>query len=247
MSDQESLRGQGAIVTGAAMGLGKAIATAYVRAGMRVALLDRADAELQKVADALRAEGGRVFSYAVDLQEADATTRTAQDAIAALGSLRVLVSNAGILRTKSFETTTLDDWDAHLDINLRPAFILSKVVYPYFKAHGGGIILFVSSASGIKGFLNETAYCASKHGLEGFMKCLAMEGEPHNIRVNTVTPGHGMHTPLSEANYTEEEKKNWIDPMLLTPAFVELAATTITGQRLNAWEIAERVRAGKAN
>ncbi len=247
MSDQETLRGQSAIVTSAAMGLGKAIATAYVRTGMHVALLDRASDELQQVTDSLRAEGGTVFSYVVDLQDAEATTRAAQDAITALGSLRVLVNNAGILRTKAFEDTTLDDWDAHLDINLRPAFILSKVIYPYLKAHGGGVILFVSSASGIKGFLNETAYCASKHGLEGFMKCLAMEGQPHNVRVNTVTPGHGMHTPLSEANYTEEEKKNWIDPMLLTPAFVELAATTATGQRLNAWEISERVRAGKAS
>jgi NAD(P)-dependent dehydrogenase (short-subunit alcohol dehydrogenase family) len=246
---QESLRGQviGAMVTGAAMGLGKAIATAYVRAGMRVALLDRVGSELQAVADSLRAEGGAVFPFVVDLQDAEATTRAAQDAITALGSLRVLVSNAGILRTKPFEDTTLGDWDSHLDINLRPAFILSKVIYPYFKGNGGGIILFVSSASGIKGFLSETAYCASKHGLERFMKCLAMEGEAHHIRVNTVTPGHGMHTPLSEANYTEEEKKNWIDPMLLTPAFVELASTTITGQRLNAWEISERVRAGQAS
>ncbi len=245
MPDQESLRGQGAIVTGAAMGLGKAIATAYVQADMRVALLDRARVELQQAVAELRGQGGAVFPVVVDLQDAEATTRAARDAIDVLGSLRVLVSNAGILRTKPFENTTLDDWDAHLNINLRPAFILSKVVYPYFKAHGGGIILFVSSASGIKGFLSETAYCASKHGLEGLMKCLAMEGEPHNIRVNTVTPGHGMHTPLSEANYTEEEKKAWIDPMLLTPPFVELAATAITGQRLNAWEISERIRAGR--
>src|SRR6266852_6303469 len=85
MSDQESLRGQGAIVTGAAMGLGKAIATAYVRAGMRVALLDRASADLEAVATGLRAEGGMVFPYVVDLQNAEATTRAAHDAITALG------------------------------------------------------------------------------------------------------------------------------------------------------------------
>jgi 3-hydroxybutyrate dehydrogenase len=245
MAETRALEGRGAIITGAAMGLGKAIATAYVRAGARVALLDRANTELRQVAEALRAERGTVFPYTVDLQDAAATTRAAQDAITALESVDVLVSNAGILRTKPFEDTSLEDWDAHLNINLRPAFVLSKVIYPYLKTRGGGVILFVSSASGIKGFLSETAYCASKHGLEGFMKCLAMEGEVHHIRVNTVTPGHGMHTPLSEANYTEEEKKTWIDPMLLAPAFVELATTAITGQRLNAWEISERIRAGK--
>jgi NAD(P)-dependent dehydrogenase (short-subunit alcohol dehydrogenase family) len=116
-------------------------------------------------------------------------------------------------------------------------------MFPYFQQRGGGIILLVTSMSGIIGFLNESAYCASKHGLEGFMKCLAMEGEPHNIRVNTVTPGHGMQTPLSEANYTEEEKQRWVDPMLLAPAFVELVTTQLTGQRLNAWEMSEQIRA----
>lgn len=243
MAEKEIPAGKGAIITGAAMGFGKAIATAYVRAGLRVALLDRAKAELQQTVDVLRAEGGTVFPFVVDLLDAAATTRAAHDAIAALEVVDVLVSNAGILRTKSFEDHALADWDETLHINLRPAFVLSKVMFPYFQQRGGGIILFVTSMSGIIGFLNETAYCASKHGLEGFMKCLAMEGEPHNIRVNTVTPGHGMHTPLSEANYAEEEKKRWVDPMLFAPAFVELATTQLTGQRLNAWELSEQIRA----
>jgi NAD(P)-dependent dehydrogenase (short-subunit alcohol dehydrogenase family) len=243
MAQNEAPENIGAIITGAAMGFGKAIATAYARAGWRVALLDRAEAELQQTADALRAEGGTVFPIVVDLLDADATMRAANAAIADLGTVDTLVSNAGILRTKSFEDHTLDDWDAILQINLRPAFVLSKVMFPYFKQRGGGVILFVTSLSGIIGFLNESAYCASKHGLEGFMKCLAMEGEPHRIRVNTVTPGHGMQTPLSEANYTEEEKKQWVDPILLTPAFLELATTDLSGQRLNAWQLSEEIRA----
>jgi NAD(P)-dependent dehydrogenase (short-subunit alcohol dehydrogenase family) len=243
MAEQNNLQGRGAIVTGAAMGIGKAIATAYVRAGLRVALLDRAGAALQDTAAALKAEGGTVFPIVVDLLDATATTQAIHDAIAALGTVDVLVSNAGILHTKSFADHTLADWDETLSINLRPAFVLSKVMFPYFKERGGGVILFVTSMSGIMGFLNESAYCASKHGLEGFMKCLAMEGEPHHIRVNTVTPGHGTHTPLSEANYTEEEKKLWVDPILITPAFVELATTQLTGQRLNAWQISEEIRA----
>jgi len=243
MAAKDIHEGQAAIITGAAMGFGKAIAAAYVRAGLRVALLDRAEAELQQTTAGLRAEGGTVFPIVVDLLDAAATTQAAHDAIAALKAVDVLVSNAGILRTKSFEDHTLADWDEILHINLRPAFVLSKVMFPYFKRRGGGVILLVTSMSGIIGFLNESAYCASKHGLEGFMKCLAMEGEPHHVRVNTVTPGHGMHTPLSEANYTDEEKQRWIDPMLLAPAFVELVTTQLTGQRLNAWEMSEQIRA----
>ncbi|MEQ8677697.1 MAG: SDR family oxidoreductase [Aggregatilineales bacterium] len=243
MAIQDQLQGKTALITGAALGLGKAIATAYVRAGITVALLDFDKTALETTTNELKAEGGTVFPYVVDLRDADAVTATIEKAISDLGFLDVLVNNAGILVTKSFEDHTLDDWTSVLNTNLRPPFVISKVVYPHFKTRGGGVMLFVSSASGIIGFLDESAYCASKHGLEGLMKCLAMEGEAHNIRVNTVTPGHGMHTPLSEVHYTEEQKKVWIDPMMLTPAFLELATTTISGERLNAWQISERIRA----
>jgi NAD(P)-dependent dehydrogenase (short-subunit alcohol dehydrogenase family) len=232
-----------AIVTGSAMGIGKAIATAYVRAGFHVSLLDRAAKELAATVNELRREEGTVAPFVCDLKDPTATTRAVEQALAALGSIQVLVSNAGILRTKPFEQTTLEDWDDHLLINLRAAFILTKAIYPHFRAQGGGVILMTSSASGIKGFVGETAYVPSKHGLEGLMKTLSMEFEPYNIRVNTVTPGHGTHTPLSEANYTEEERKRWVDPILIAPAYVELATTTATGQRFNAWEISERIRA----
>ena len=232
-----------AIITGSAMGIGKAVATGYVRAGYHVALFDRSAKALDETANTLRAEGGTVFTFLVDLKDPVATTQAVEQAIAALGTVQVLVSNAGILRTKSFEQTTLEDWDDHLLINLRAAFLLTKALYPHFRAQGGGVILMTSSASGIKGFLNETAYVPSKHGLEGLMKALSMEFEPYNIRVNTVTPGHGTHTPLSEANYSEEEKKHWVDPIMIAPGYVELATTTATGQRFNAWEISERIRA----
>jgi NAD(P)-dependent dehydrogenase (short-subunit alcohol dehydrogenase family) len=105
---------------------------------------------------------------------------------------------------------------------------------------GGGSIIYVSSRSGIEGFDGEAAYCASKHGLEGLMKSLALEGRAVNIAVNTITPGMAMHTPMSERNYTDEMKQRWIDPIRLTPAFLILAyqdASGITGQRCNAWEM----------
>ena len=242
MAIQDQLQGKTALITGDALGLGKAIATAYVRAGITVALLDFDKTALETTTNELKAEGGKVFPYVVDLRDADGVMATVEKAISDLGSLDVLVNNAGILVTKSFEDHTLDDWTSVLNTNLRPPFVIAKVVYPHFKARGGGVMLFVSSASGIIGFLDESAYCSSKHGLEGLMKCLAMEGEAHNIRVNTVTPGHGMHTPLSEVHYTEEQKKVWIDPMMLTPAFLELVTTTISGERLNAWQISERIR-----
>jgi NAD(P)-dependent dehydrogenase (short-subunit alcohol dehydrogenase family) len=77
------------------------------------------------------------------------------------------------------------------------------------------------------------------------MKVLAMEGKPFNIAVNTVTPGAPINTPMSAVNYTDEQKQGWIDPALLTPAFVHLAqqdAAGVTGQRLNAWGLSQRLR-----
>jgi NAD(P)-dependent dehydrogenase (short-subunit alcohol dehydrogenase family) len=107
---------------------------------------------------------------------------------------------------------------------------------------GIGSIIFISSGSGLRGFIKEAAYCPGKHGQEGLMKVLSMEGEPYNIAVNTVTPGAAINTPMSHGHYTEEQRKRWIDPALLAPAFVWLAnqdASVHTGERLDAWKIAQ--------
>jgi len=107
------------------------------------------------------------------------------------------------------------------------------------RAHGGAMI-FVSSQSGIKGFADETAYCAAKHALEGFSKSVALE-EPGLVSC-TITPGKPMRTPMSERNYPPELKAKWIEPDRLAPAFLHIAATrdtSLSGQRLDAWQMSE--------
>ncbi len=108
------------------------------------------------------------------------------------------------------------------------------------KKNKKGIIIFVSSRSGIEGFENESAYCASKHGLEGLMKSLAIEGSKNGIQVFTVTPGMFMKTPMSEQNYDDVYKKKWVDPIELTPAFLKLASgrfNNLSGSHVNAWNL----------
>jgi NAD(P)-dependent dehydrogenase (short-subunit alcohol dehydrogenase family) len=106
----------------------------------------------------------------------------------------------------------------------------------------GGALVYVSSRSGVEGFVDETAYCAAKHALEGFSKCVAMEGEAHGILSVTITPGMYMHTPMSETTYSPELREKWVDPILLAPAFAHLATRPmqLSGQRLNAWALAQK-------
>lgn len=240
----EALQGQVAIVTGAAYGLGYAIAKAYASEGMKIILMDIDGDKLNAVSDELDTE---TLAIAVDLSQADATQSALDKAPATFGTPRIVVHNAAILKPRPLLDVTLEEWHLTINVGIQAAFQLSKAVWQGMTDAGHGSIVFVSSQSGIKGFEDETAYCTAKHGLEGLMKCLAMEGKPRNIAVNTITPGMYMNTPMSEQNYPEDLKQKWVDPILLTPAFVQLArqdATGITGERLNAWDLSEAIRAG---
>lgn len=238
------MTGAFAIVTGAAQGLGRAIAQAYVTAGLRVAIMDVQADKLQAVAAEL---GGHCTAFPVDLSDATATQAAIDHAIDHYGTPRVVVHNAAILIERPLMEVPLKTWQTEINVALQAAYQLTYAAWPLMTAAGQGSIVYVSSRSGIMGFANESSYCAAKHGLEGLMKSLAEEGKPLNIAVNTITPGMYMHTPMSERNYPPELKQQWVDPLLLTPAFIYLAgqdASGVTGQRLNAWELSEAIRAG---
>ncbi|MFC1960416.1 SDR family NAD(P)-dependent oxidoreductase [Chloroflexota bacterium] len=230
------------IVTGAAEGLGREIARDYADEKMRLALLDIQGQKLQALAEEFRAQGVDCLPIVVDLSDAEATQAAIEQALAHYGTPRVLVHNAAVLNERLFIDITFEQWRTEIDIILQAGFILSKAVWPLMiEAHEGSII-YVSSGSGLKGFVKEAAYCPGKHGQEGLMKVLSMEGEPHNIAVNTVTTGVPIDTPMSRGHYPEELRQKWIDPALLAPAFVWLArqnASDVTGERLDAWQIAQ--------
>jgi NAD(P)-dependent dehydrogenase (short-subunit alcohol dehydrogenase family) len=231
------LQGTFAVVTGAAQGLGYAISKAYAQAGMRLALLDvRAD-KLDELVAELQAEGAQALPIPVDLSDAAATQQAIDTALNWGGAPRVLVHNAALLVQRSMLEITLEQWQRETNIILQAGFQLCKAVWQPMIDAGGGSIILLTSGSGIKGFVKEIAYCPAKHATEGLMKCLAMEGAEFNIAVNAVTPGAAIQTPMSEQNYDENTRARWVDPALITPAFVTLAqqdATGITGQRIAA-------------
>ena len=230
-----TLSDQRVVITGAGQGLGAAIARVFAGQGADLVLLDVNAGGLDAINDQI---GGAATVICVDLADADATAK----AIATIsGPIDTLIHNAAILRPEPIEAVSLVTFKATMDVGIQAAFQLSQAVWAAMKARGGALI-FVSSQSGIKGFVDETAYCAAKHALEGFSKCLAMEGEAHGIVSCTITPGRAMHTPMSERNYPPELKAEWIEPELLAPAFAHIATTreaALSGQRLNAWDLSQ--------
>ncbi len=243
----QAIKGQVAFVTGAAIGWGRAIVDGYARAGMKLAIIDVLGDALAQVARELEALGAaEVLPITADLSKADETQRAAEQALERFGAPRVLVHNAALLREVSMRDVTYENWQRELNIILQAGFILSKAIWEPMIAAGGGSIVYISSGSGIKGFVKETAYTPAKHGQEGLMKVLSMEGAEFNIAVNTITPGTAINTPMSASHYTEELRQRWVDPNLLTPAFIYLAgvdARDVTGQRLDAWQLSQAVRA----
>ena len=237
MAQSRDLQGQSAVITGAAQGLGCAIAKAYARQGMNLALLDIRGDLLATVADEFAQLGAEVLPLTCDLSDAAATQSAIDAALQRFGAPRVLVHNAALLITRSMQEITLAQWQREINIILQAAFILSKACWQPMIDAGGGSIVYLSSGSGYRGFIEEVAYNPGKHGIEGLMKCLALEGKEFNIAVNCATPGAPINTPMSADNYTEAQKQLWVDPALLAPAFVFLAsqdARGITGHRVAA-------------
>jgi len=227
--------GQSVLVTGAAQGLGAALARHFHGLGARLTLLDRDGDGLAQIVAACPG----ATSAVVDLADAEATARAIAEVVS--GPVDTLIHNAAILRVEPLEAVTLDTFQATLNVGIQAAFQLTKAVWPGMKERGGSLV-FVSSRSGIEGFADETGYCAAKHALEGFSKCLSMEGESHGILSVTITPGMFMHTPMSETTYPPELREKWVDPILLAPAFSYLATRPmqLSGQRLDAWALSKQ-------
>ena len=228
------LEGQTVLVTGAARGLGSAIARHLHGLGARLILLDWDE---EGLAETVIACPGAT-STVVDLADAGATERAVADVVTS--PVDTLIHNAAILRVEPLGAVSLETFQATLNVGIQAAFQLTKAVWSGMKERGGALI-FVSSRSGVEGFAGETAYCAGKHALEGFSKCLALEGASHGILSVTITPGMYMHTPMSETTYPPELREKWVDPILLAPAFSYLATRPmqLSGHRLNAWDLSQ--------
>ena len=169
------------IITGAGGGIGRATVTLFAEKGWQVIGVDRAP-----FGDGFPQNG--VFIQA-DISDASQLDKIFEETCRATDSLQVLVNNAAVQVAKPLVETSVEEWDASMASNLRPAFLFMKYSYPLFKAGGGGAVVNVSSVHAIQTSVNISAYAASKGGLLALTRAMAIEFAPDNIRVNAILPG----------------------------------------------------------
>ena len=181
--------GRVALVTGAGSGIGRAAAIRLANAGANVALAGRRADRLDEVAARIRTETHReTLTIQADVTHDEDVEKIVASTIERFGAIHVLVNSAGILAGGSIENTTLPDWDAMMNVNLRAVFYLMRLAVPYLAAVRGNIVN-VSSVVGLRSFPNILAYAVSKAALDQLTRCAALELAAKGVRVNSVNPG----------------------------------------------------------
>lgn len=193
------VEGKVAIVTGAALGLGRAAALMLAREGARIVVADMREAEGQETCDAILAGGGKAIFVRHDVASENDWIALIEAAAKAFGGLDVLVNNAGVLFSSKIEETPLEKWRWLMSINCDGVFLGAKHAIAAMK-HRGGSIINLSSVAGLVGLPDISAYCASKGAVALFTKAAALECAEagYAIRINSIHPG-GIWTPMLEA------------------------------------------------
>jgi len=236
------LKDRVAIVTGAAQGIGAAVAAAFVREGAKVAIADLDAAAARRMAERL---GSSAWGASCDVAERPSVDAMVSEAEAQFGRVDILVNNAGIARTAMLGKMTADQWTTVLNVHLTGSFNCIQAVIAGMMERQWGRIINVTSAAGLVGTIGQVNYSAAKAGITGLTKSCARELARYGTTVNAIAPGAA--TTMTEVIRTDERFKDkyleripmgrWAEPEEVAPAFVFFAskgASYITGQILSA-------------
>jgi 3-oxoacyl-[acyl-carrier protein] reductase len=217
------LKEQVAIITGAARGMGKAIARTFTCEGAAVGLLDIQEDELKQVVKEIQAEGGKALGLVADVRYYDQVEKAVNSVVENLGPIDILVNSAGIPRGGLVHEIAEDDWDLCFDINVKGTFLLCKAVVPIMLERKRGQIINIASLSAwIRGSKGGSCYGASKYAVRGFSRYLAVELRDANIKVCCLSPG------TTDSHFRGHPTGN---PDWMKPEDVASAALFIAAQR----------------
>lgn len=213
------LQGRVAIVTGAGGGLGRAHALYLAGQGAKVVVNDLTQEAADRVAAEIVAAGGEAIAAAASVTDEAAVGAMVARAKDHWGRIDILISNAGILRDKSFAKMSLDDFRLVVDVHLMGAAVCAKAVWETMREQGYGRIVMTTSSSGLYGNFGQANYGAAKMALVGLMQTLAIEGEKYNVRVNCLAPTAA--TGMTEGVLSEESLQR-LNPAFVSPGLLAL-------------------------
>jgi NAD(P)-dependent dehydrogenase (short-subunit alcohol dehydrogenase family) len=234
-----------AIVTGAARGLGWGIARALGLAGAKVCICDINTEELARAEHDLRKDASDIISLPLDVANLQEFKSLVNKVVDRWGRLDGIVQNAVSMPLIQFEETSEESWWHQLHISLGGIFNATRAAWDVYKSQGGGHIIGIASGSSIRGFKREVTYCTGKHGQEGFIKAVSLEGAQYSIAINTIGPGAAIKpTDITWQEYDKLPKivkYQWADPTELGKGFVWLlyqSPSRFSGYRFDAGPIA---------
>ena len=204
MPDAISLAGKTVLVTGASAGIGRATAVAFARRGANVVVTARREERLRTLCGQIEGLGGKAVLQAGDAAQEATAEQSVALALAEFGRLDILINNAGAGNYKNLVDTTVEEYDALMDSNMKSSFLFARHAAPVMIAQKAGVILFISSVAGLQGYAGEAVYCASKFAQIGFAQALDGELRKHGIKVGTICPG-GVKTEFAVGKGRTEE------------------------------------------
>lgn len=216
------LDGKIAIVTGSSSGIGKAIALRFGLEGAKVIVAARRMTLCEETVRQIHAQGGEAIAIQTDVADEQPVERLISESVSRYGRIDILVNNAGIGGGGRLAETSLQAFDAVMNVNLRGTFLCCRAGFRQMKRQGGGVILNMSSVAGLQAWGGTGIYSASKHGIMALTKSLADEGRPYGIKVSAICPG-AVAEELVDAPHAEIERSERIDPFDVAEAAVYLS------------------------